>query len=163
LFLSPTQASDIARRGRHLLQAGQLTHHQLTLLDALLWRCRKHGQAAACASYAGLQRLCHMARDTVWTGLKRLERLGLIRKVKQRIQIGWCSRQATSVYVFRAAATESGGRTVFREIPVKVVDKPASAVAEAQGALARIRLQMERRLRWGREGEEKRPGGGPRR
>jgi hypothetical protein len=143
VHLSPTQAAAIARTGRRLLQAGSITHHQLALLDALLWRCRKHGQAAACASYSGLQRLCHMARDTVWTGLQRLEQLGLIRKVKQRIRIGWVSRQATSIYVF---STESGERTVYKEIPEKVVEKPASAVTEAQRALARVRTAMEARM-----------------
>jgi hypothetical protein len=86
VFLSPAQASDIARRGRQLLQTGQLTHCQYSLLDALLWRCRRHGQAGACASYSALQRLCHMARETVWTGLATLQELGLIRKLKQRIR-----------------------------------------------------------------------------
>ena len=45
-------------------------------------------------------RLAHMARDMVWTGLARLEELGLIRRVKQRIRIGWVSLQATSLYIF---------------------------------------------------------------
>jgi hypothetical protein len=50
VFLSPAQAAAIARQGRQLLQAGRLTPHQFALLDCLLWRCRKHGQAGACAA-----------------------------------------------------------------------------------------------------------------
>jgi hypothetical protein len=143
MHLSPTQAATIARTGRRLLQAGQLTHHQLALLDALLWRCRRQGHAAACASYSGLQRLAHMARQTVCTGLARLEHLGLIRKVKQRVRVGWVSRQATNLYVFVVGTTESNQCTPYRAIPVKVVEKPASEVAEAQAALAQARAMME--------------------
>jgi hypothetical protein len=159
LFLSPAQASDIGRRGRQLLQSGQLTHHQYSLLDTLLWRCRKHGQAAACVSYSGLQRLCHMATDTVWRGLARLEQLGLIQKVRRRVRVAWATRQATSLYIFHAetnakhvsllpAATDSDERSVLREI---VIQKEAQEDAlTAQRALARVRAVMEQRLRSGR-------------
>jgi hypothetical protein len=154
VFLSPTQAAAIAKQGRQLLQAGELTHHQYSLLDALLWRCRKHGQAAACASYSGLARLTHMATDTVWRGLARLEQLGLIRKVKRRVRVAWTSRQATSLYIFRAGtnakhvsllppATDSGERSALREIEVKEAQEDARA---AQRALAKVREKMERRL-----------------
>jgi hypothetical protein len=34
----------------------------------------------------------------------------------------------------------------LQRVVVKVVEKPASAVAEAQSALARVRAMMERRL-----------------
>jgi hypothetical protein len=154
VFLSPAQASDIARRGRQLLQAGEITHHQLCLLDALLWRCRKHGQAAACASYSGLQRLCRMATDTVWRGLARLEQLGLIRKVKRRVRVAWTSRQATSIYIFSGGkpvpcdrfappATDSDERSALREI---VIQRAQEGTQEAQRALAEVRRQMEQRL-----------------
>jgi hypothetical protein len=154
VFLSPAQASDIARRGRRLLQAGEITHHQLALLDCLLWRCRKHGQAAACVSYSGLQRLCHMATDTVWRGLARLEQLGLIRRVKRRVRVAWATRQATSLYVFRAetnaehvpllpAATDSDERSALREIEVK---EAREGTQEAQRALAEVRRRMEQRM-----------------
>jgi hypothetical protein len=102
-------------RARKLLQSGDLTHHQFALLETLLWRCRKAGQAMACASYSSLQRLGHMARETVWAGLARLEELGLVRRVKQRVRVGWVSRQATNCYVFLAPATEFASRTVFGE------------------------------------------------
>lgn len=143
MFLSPAQAADVARRGRQLLQAGQITHHHFAILDALLWRCRKHGQAAACASYSALQRLCHMARETVWAGLRRLEEQGLVQKVKQRVRVAWASRQATSVYVFRTATTEFAGRTAFIEILTKA---PEKEVRKSQAALARARAVMERRM-----------------
>jgi hypothetical protein len=146
VFLSPTQAADIARRGRRLLQDGSLTHHQFCLLETLLWRSRRHGQDAACASYSALQRLTHMARDTVWTGLARLEQLGLIRKVRRRVRVGWATRTATSIYVFAGGisrhygakfpllASESGDRTPLREIPKK--EAPEKEALAAQRALA---------------------------
>jgi hypothetical protein len=109
VHLSPSQAGTIARRARKLLQDGQITHHQFALLETLLWRCRKAGQAVVCASYSSLQRLGHIARETVWAGLARLEELGLVQKVNRRVKIGWVSRQATNTYLVLAPATESAG------------------------------------------------------
>lgn len=150
-FLSPTQAADVARRGRQLLQDGEITHHQHSLLTVLLWRCRKHGQAAACASYSALQRLANQARGTVAGGLKRFQELGLVQKVKHRVRVSWAggqaSRQGTNSYVFFAAATEFTGRTVVREIEIQVPEEPGSVVRKAQEALARRRQMMEQRWR----------------
>jgi hypothetical protein len=149
-FLSGQQAGAIAKRARQLLQAGEITHHQFALLEVLLWRCRKHGQAIASASYSALQRLTHEARETVSNGLRRFQELDIIRKVKSRVHVSWqgriASRQATNVYVFLAPPTEFAGRTVNREIEIQIPDRPSKEVLKAQEALARRRAEMELRL-----------------
>jgi hypothetical protein len=42
-FLSPADASRIAREGRRLHQAGELSHAAYAVLDTLLWTARKPG------------------------------------------------------------------------------------------------------------------------
>jgi hypothetical protein len=149
-FLSGQHAGAIAKRARQLVQDGQITHHQLALLEVLLWRCRRHGQAAACASYSALQRLGHMARETVWAGLARLEELGIVQRIKRRVRVPWlgrnASRQATNCYIFRAPETGFAGRTVHREIEILVPERPSKEVLNAQRALARARAVMEQRM-----------------
>ena len=63
-------------------------------------------------SYTALQRLAHMAREIVASGLHRLEQLGLLSRIKRRIreaghQGGVRTRQATSAYILHPPAVHS--------------------------------------------------------
>jgi hypothetical protein len=160
--LSPAQAGAIAKRCRRLLRRGRLTHRQFALLDTLLWSCRRPGSGVAVASYSALQKLVRIARETLAEGLRQLEALGLLSKVKRRVRVAWHnggqqSRQATNAYVLHApddpwaGHSEFAGRTVPREIEIthRVEPTPA-AVAAAQEALARRRQSLEEQ--WLRKG-----------
>lgn len=120
--MNPTQAGALVRRARTMLRAGDITHHQFALLDCMVWSCRAPGSDRLCASYSKLQRLAHMARDTIARGISRLESLGLIRRVKQRVMVRWglgiASRQATNGYVLN---TESDQRPVNRVLENKIL------------------------------------------
>ncbi len=144
--LTPADAAAIAKRARKALRRGQITHHQLTLLDTLLWSCRRPGADRAVVSYTALQRLAHMARETIARGLRALEGLGLLARVKRRIRFAWghgavASRQAVSCYVFRApASTEFGPATIAKELDFLVLYQPDNPDARsAQRQLAAVR------------------------
>ena len=153
--LSPAQAGDIAKRSRKLLRRGKLTHEEFTLLDTILWSCRRPGSGVVVASYGALQRLARLSRQTIANGLRALEACRVLTKVKRRVRVAWHqggqrSRQATNAYVLHAPAdtsaghSESAGRPVPREIEIthRVEPSPA-AVAAAQEALARRRRSLE--------------------
>jgi hypothetical protein len=120
--LSPAQAGAVAKRARKLLRRGLITHRQLALLDCLLWSCRRPDTGAIVVSYSALQRLAHVARATVAAGLRRLEELGLLSRVKRRVRVLWAnggqqSRQAASAYVLHVPDphSEFSARTVIGE------------------------------------------------
>jgi hypothetical protein len=153
-FLNPEHAGRLAKRGRELLRAGEITHRELALLDCLLWSCRRPGQDLAVASYSALQRLARVARGTIATALAKLEGLGLIARVKRRVRLSWhrggqASRQATSCYRLRAPAadapgathTESAGRTVNRGMEIFYQERTADGdnAAAARKALEAVR------------------------
>jgi hypothetical protein len=156
VFLSPDQAGAIAKQARQLLQTGTLSHREFALLDCLLWRARKAGGAIASASYATLARLTHQAKDTVRLGLRKLEELGLIARLKHRVRVQWlgrsvASRQGVNAYRLqppetKPASTDADRRRVIREIEIKA---PEGEAREAQAALARARAIMEQRLMTG--------------
>ena len=145
--LSPTQAGAIAKRARKLLRRGLITHRQLALLDCLLWSCRRPDTGAVVVSYTALQRLAHVARATVAAGLRRLEELGLLSRVKRRVRVVWAnggqqSRQAASAYVLRVPAgnCEFSARTVIQGQKTLIIEgHDGAAVRSAQEALARRR------------------------
>lgn len=137
--MTPTQAAALAKRLRKLLRAGQLTHAQHSLADALLWACRPPGSAMLSVSYSRLQRLAHVSRDTVARGIARLEALGVLRKTRRRVRIGWASRQVTNLYEL-LAPTESAGQMVS-----KVQEIPTVGSAMLEGAIARFQRAWERR------------------
>jgi hypothetical protein len=119
--LSPAQAGAIAKRARRLLRRGLLTHRQLALLDCLLWSCRRPDTGAIVVSYSALQRLARVARATVAAGLRRLEELGLLSRVRRRVRVLWAnggqqSRQGTSAYMLHAPDphSEFSARTVIQ-------------------------------------------------
>ena len=152
--LSPTQAGAIAKRARRLLRRGLITHRQLALLDCLLWSCRRPDTGAIVVSYTALQRLAHVARATVAAGLRRLEELGLLSRVKRRVRVLWAnggqqSRQAASAYVLHAPAgdCEFSARTVIREQEILIREHQGNAaLRSAQEALAQRREAFTRGL-----------------
>jgi hypothetical protein len=152
--LTPTQAGAIAKRARRLLRRGLLTHCQLALLDCLLWSCRRPDTGAIVVSYTRLQQLARVARATVAAGLRRLEELGLLSRVRRRVRVLWAnggqqSRQGTSAYMLHApdphsefsARTVIGGQeTLIRE------HHDNAALRIAQEALTRRREAFTRGL-----------------
>ncbi|MBV8614933.1 MAG: hypothetical protein JOY66_14380 [Acetobacteraceae bacterium] len=152
--LSPTQAGAIAKRARKLLRRGLITHRQLALLDCLLWSCRRPDTGAIVVSYTALQRLAHVARATVAAGLRRLEELGLLSRVKRRVRVLWAnggqqSRQAASAYVLHAPDphSEFSARTVIGIQETLIRERhDNAAVRDAQEALARRREAFTRGL-----------------
>jgi hypothetical protein len=152
--LTPAECGAIAKRGRKLLRRGLLTHRQLVLLDALVWSCRSPATGALVVSYSVLQRLTHMARETVARGLHRLEELGLLSRIKRRIRESWHNggtrtRQAMNAYLLHPPAdhSESSGATVDPQLEILYVQMPTSAAQKsAQEALRRVRNAAEKRL-----------------
>jgi hypothetical protein len=148
--MTPADAGKVAYRVRALHRRGDLTHADLALADALIWAARKPGTAAAIVSYSALCRLAHVARGTVAAGLRRLEGLGIIQRIKRRVHVAWgqgasASRQAVSAYVLQAGAgTEFNGQPVSQS--VKILPLAAAAVQAAQDALAARRRAVEGRL-----------------
>lgn len=139
--MTPTQAGALMRRARMLLRSGDITHHQLTLMDCMVWSCRTPGSDRLTVSYSRLQRLAHMARDTIARGLARLEDLGLFRKVKRRVKMTWgrgvASRQATNMYVL---STESAEKPVFigRVLRKRGLNTKTPAVERGSGKKAAL-------------------------
>lgn len=115
--LTADEATSISKRGRKLLRRGLLTHREYVLLDTLLWSCRAP-TGAIVVSYTRLTSLCCMARETIARGLRTLEGLGLLSRVKRRTRQLWrnggvSSRQATTAYrLHPAPVTEFGAATV---------------------------------------------------
>jgi DNA-binding transcriptional MocR family regulator len=153
--LTPAECGAVAKRGRKLLRRGLLTHRQLVLLDALLWSCRSPTTGALVVSYSVLQRLTHMARETVARAVQRLEELGLLSRIKRRIRESWHNggtrtRQATNAYLLHpppADHSESSGATVDRQLEILYVQVPTSAAQKsAREALRRMRKAAEKRL-----------------
>jgi hypothetical protein len=114
--LAPYQAAQIARRGEKLLQRRLITAHQYALFQIMLWRARKPGSATLMASMRVLAQLAGQARSTVIEGLKRLEELGLIARIRRRARVVWlgsvASRVIANAYRMIAPDTETGRQAV---------------------------------------------------
>lgn len=119
--LTAGEAIAIAKRGRRLLRSRLITHRQYALLDCLLWSCRCPSTGRIRVSYTALQRLVSISRETVAMGLRILQELGVLTRIKHRVQVSWhqggcATRQATSSYVLHATKpthSEFAGRTVI--------------------------------------------------
>jgi hypothetical protein len=115
--LSPAQAGQIATRARRLRHEGRLTQHEYGLVDAMLWQARKPGSAILTASLRVLALLCGQGRSTVAQGVRRLEELGLIQRIRRRVRVAWggsiASRVIANGYRLIAPTTESSGRTAL--------------------------------------------------
>ena len=118
--LTLAEAISIAKRGRRLLRTGRITAKTYVVLDCLLWSCRNPATGLISASYRGLMRLCHCARETVAGALAVLERLGVVGRIKRRIKVAWhnggsASRQLSNAYTLHPGGpdTESSSRPVI--------------------------------------------------
>jgi hypothetical protein len=144
IALSGPQAGAIATRARKLLRRRLLTPHQHALLDAVLWTARRPGSATLIASLSVLARLAGQARSTVTEGVRRLEELGLLVRVRRRVRVAWigagvASRVVANAYRLLVPDTETAGRPA-REQPsiISIVEAPIGAVREAQEALEEV-------------------------
>jgi DNA-binding Lrp family transcriptional regulator len=151
--LSPAQAGQIATQGRRMLRRRAITAHQYALLDVVLWAARRPGSAVLTASYKVLARLAGQARSTVAEGIRRLEELGLLQRVRRRIRVAWlgaavASRQLANAYRLVPPDTESATRPV-REQPliISVVEAPDADRQTALHALDKVRRAREV-MRW---------------
>jgi len=143
--MTPSDAQHIAKRGRKLLRRGDLTHRQYALLDCLLWSCRAPGRADARVSYTQLQRLAHMARETIARGLRHLAKLGLLRVNKYRLLVAFggitTTRQDKNVYTLISGnpqtAAESSSVTVNKGWK-EYTDRAGANTQAARTALAAI-------------------------
>ena len=143
--MTAAEAGAIAGRARTLLRKGMLTHHQLALVDALLWTCRRAGTATARVSYGQLQTAAHLAKSTVAAGLTALERLGLIQRTKHRVLAigangGRVWRQLSNVYRLVVISREFVARADSKpQDSLQVVDLVSRGeVRAAQEALRHI-------------------------
>jgi hypothetical protein len=162
--LTPAEAAAVAKRGRKLLRRGAITHRTLVLLDCLLWSCRNPATGAIVVSYTKLASLAHQARETVAGGLRSLEALRVLSRIKRRVRATWAnggvsSRQATSAYVLHppAANTEFGPATVPTGLEFSFSVQPTGKTLAAQAELAQraARRQAARDAAWTAAG----PGG----
>ena len=140
-FMSPSQAAHIAKRARKLLRSGELTHHQIAVLDSLLWDLRKHGSDKVTATYRGLQKMARVCRQTVAEAIAAFVRLGLLRKFKMKVLVLWANggrkwQQQPNSYQFCCESTE---RTEYPKDRILILNSADDADAKAaQQGLAAI-------------------------
>jgi hypothetical protein len=141
-FLSPSNAAYIAKRARKLLRSGELTHHQVTILEAMLWDARRPGSDRVTVSYAGLQKLARACRQTIADAVEALERLGLVRRIKHKVLVLWNNggrkwQQRPNEYQF---CCESGEQTQYPKqvIQILISEPSVSKAKAAQAGLAEI-------------------------
>jgi DNA-binding MarR family transcriptional regulator len=152
--LSGPQAGQIAMRGRQLLRRRFLTPHQYALLDTVLWAARRPGSATLIASLQVLARLAGQARSTVAEGIRRLEELGLLQRIRRRVRVAWigggqASRQVANAYRLIVPDTESAARPA-REQPsiISIIEATSEAQRAAREALAERRRQVEEAMKY---------------
>ena len=152
--LTPADAGAISRRARKLLRLRLISHREFALLDALTWSCRTSGSAIARVSYGQLQAAARLARATVAAGLLSLERLGLIRRTRNRVLVvgangGRVWKQLTSTYrlLVERPAREFSGRTDSQTqiITTLQIETSGPSQTDARGALERIAAERAAR------------------
>lgn len=149
--MTPSQAGDLMRCCRAAVARGVIAAEVTAVLDYLLFLARKPGQDRCQASLSTMQRNLHLRRQKLIDAIRRLEQLGVLRKVKTRVRVAWqglfASRQGTNIYVFTkpvAAATEFRGRTTIREEEKRRLLGGAKIVGESglEHALSRLGRAM---------------------
>jgi hypothetical protein len=110
--LSALQAGALATRARLLRRKRLLTAHQAALLDVMLWTARKPGSGMLTASLAVLARLAGQARSTAAEGVRRLEELGFLQRIRRRVRVAWvggatASRQVANAYRLAAEVSSN--------------------------------------------------------
>lgn len=149
--LSPTQAGALAARVRKLRQQLLLTAHQAALMDVMLWCARKPGSSLLTASLATLARLAGQCRRTTAEGIRRLEELGLIQRIRRRVRVAWgggvASRQIANAYRLLVPDTECKRPPAREEhLIISLAEGPSGAQRIAQQALEKLRAARTRAL-----------------
>ena len=106
-------------------------------------------------SYSVLQKLAHIARETIANGITKLEACGLLTRIKRRICVTWHqggkqSKQAENAYLFHPQTdhSEFTACTVFQGQEVlHFIEAPPAAVVASREALAKHRQRFEERFR----------------
>jgi hypothetical protein len=152
--LTAAEAGEVAYRARKLLRKGQLTHRAYCLLDCFLWCCRDAKSGAIVVSYKRLEQLAHLSRGVIADGIRQLEGLRLLTRIKRTVRVRWHNggqqcRQAMNAYVLHPAerdhhefgkATDSKTQEIL-----SIVEPTSAAVRAAQAGLAAIRERSEAR------------------
>ena len=142
--LSGSQAGAIATRVRLLRRQRLLTAHQAALADVMLWSARCPGNGVLTASLAVLARLAGQAGSTVIEGVRQLEELGLLTRIRRRIRVAWAagamaSRVVANAYRLLVPDTETDRRSAREEpVLISLIGAPIEAVKAAQEALAAV-------------------------
>jgi DNA-binding Lrp family transcriptional regulator len=146
--LSGREAGDIATHARYLLRRRVITPFQHALLDVMLWGARKPGSATLIAPLKALARMAGQGRSAVAEGIKRLEELGLLQRIRRRVRVTWigggqASRQVANLYRLIVPHTESMRRTAKEQpLIISILTAPTEAVKAAQEALERRRAAV---------------------
>jgi hypothetical protein len=74
--MTPDAAIRMTKHGRRLLRRGLLAPHDYTVLDCLVWSCRKPGASMTSVTYKALAGLCGMCRERAMQAVARLVALG---------------------------------------------------------------------------------------
>jgi hypothetical protein len=149
-FLSPSSAAYISKRARRLLRNGDLTHHQIAVLDAMLWDARRPGADRVVVSYSGLQKLARVCRQTIADAVAAFERLGLVRKLKRKVLVLWNNggrkwQQRANEYAFCCGSTEPTEYTK-QVIQISILQPAAIEAKAAREGLASIAAARMRAL-----------------
>jgi hypothetical protein len=114
----------------------------LLILRVLLLRFLRRSDGLCCPSYASLQRLCDLSRQSIATGLKGLERAGIMRRTARLkrvvLLIGGIRRlttvQDTNLYAFSEPAPHAHLLPVIRR---KSGDGTATKAAQLVASLVK--------------------------
>jgi hypothetical protein len=146
--MTPDAARRMAQHGRRLLTARIISPTDYAVLDALLWRCRRPGRSDLAVDYRSIARLAGVCRDTAIGAVRKLADIGLIQKIRRRVNVRWgrgreclASRAIANGYIFRPPQTESARQTADRGderfLPsIKSTDQQKSARERALSLLA---------------------------
>jgi hypothetical protein len=112
--MTPDAAIRMTKHGRRLLRRGLLAPHDYTVLDCLVWSCRKPGASMTSVTYKALAGLCGMCRERAMQAVARLVALGLVAKARTRRFVRWGVRgglrrsiQGPNLYTLAAPHTEA--------------------------------------------------------
>ena len=157
--LSGREAGSLATRVRLLRRQRLLTAHQAALADVMLWSARRPGSGLLTASLAVLARLAGQARSTATEGIRRLEELGIIQRIRRRVRVAWGGSVASRVIAngYRMVAvghvpaagkfTGTDARSARNQpLRISILEPQIAAVKAAQEALNKRREAVLRTM-----------------
>jgi hypothetical protein len=114
-FMPPKQAAELKRLALLKRTAKQITSSGFLLFDTMLWHVRRHGFDRVRVSFAELEELTGLCRDSLARLVPQLEDAGLLQRIKDWVWMKvdgiWQKRQAVNLYIF-ARPPESDFQTV---------------------------------------------------